>query len=61
MIKLNVHLSLQLYDLEFQTLARVIGTVAKFSKLEMDNVITREESRVAGWMGGAVSHALSGR
>uniref|UniRef100_A0A183GK27 protein-histidine N-methyltransferase n=1 Tax=Heligmosomoides polygyrus TaxID=6339 RepID=A0A183GK27_HELPZ len=35
---------------EAVTLARVIGTVAKFSKSEMDNVITREESRVADCM-----------
>ncbi|PIO69289.1 GRIP domain protein, partial [Teladorsagia circumcincta] len=46
---------------EAVTLARVIGTVAKFSKSEMDNVISREESRVAGWVGGTVSHVLTGR
>ncbi|ETN81391.1 GRIP domain protein [Necator americanus] len=46
---------------EAVTLARVIGTVAKFSKSEMENVITREESRVAGWVGGTVSHVLTGR
>uniref|UniRef100_A0A158P7K2 GRIP domain-containing protein n=1 Tax=Angiostrongylus cantonensis TaxID=6313 RepID=A0A158P7K2_ANGCA len=46
---------------EAETLARVIGTVAKFSKSEMENVISREESRVAGWVGGTVSHVLTGR
>ncbi|KAJ1360960.1 hypothetical protein KIN20_020096 [Parelaphostrongylus tenuis] len=46
---------------EAVTLARVIGTVAKFSKSEMDHVISREESRVAGWVGGTVSHVLTGR
>ncbi|XGW16166.1 hypothetical protein V3C99_001537 [Haemonchus contortus] len=46
---------------EAVTLARVIGTVARFSKSEMDNVVTKEESRVAGWVGGTVSHVLTGR
>uniref|UniRef100_A0A1I7XJY4 GRIP domain-containing protein n=1 Tax=Heterorhabditis bacteriophora TaxID=37862 RepID=A0A1I7XJY4_HETBA len=40
---------------ETVTLARVIGTVAKFSNAEMEAVLAREESRVAGWVGGAVS------
>ncbi|WKY02167.1 hypothetical protein Q1695_015857 [Nippostrongylus brasiliensis] len=46
---------------EAVTLARVIGTVAKFTKAEMDQVLSREESRVAGWVGGTVSHVLTGR
>ena len=30
---------------KFQTLARVIGTVAKFDKKELDAIIHKEESR----------------
>ncbi|CAI4228889.1 unnamed protein product [Auanema sp. JU1783] len=48
---------------ECVTLARVIGTVAKFDKHQLDVVLSKEESRVATWVEGTVyqvSHALGG-
>ncbi|PAV83858.1 hypothetical protein WR25_19595 [Diploscapter pachys] len=47
---------------EALTLARVIGTVAKFDKKELDAIIHKEESRLAGWVGSlnnTVSHLAS--
>ena len=33
----------------FQTLARVIGTVTRFSKKQLDDVLAKEENRAASW------------
>ncbi|KAK0417283.1 hypothetical protein QR680_012920 [Steinernema hermaphroditum] len=39
---------------EIVTLTKVIGTVAKFSKDQLDSVVRKEEARNQGWYGGTV-------
>ncbi|VDM39214.1 unnamed protein product [Toxocara canis] len=40
---------------DFETLARVIGTVAKFSREQLDAVVAKEEERNHSWYGGTMS------